>query len=127
VSTDHLYKTGVEEFNGNVTSSLPRPLVTSSGLENDESQNRQKLGERWQIDEYSIRTQKPPFVSLSNSETISAKWGNLLQSFFQIYLMTLVTSKLLSVGRSQFNAHTDEQTQVCGTQSFLMVIHASTN
>jgi hypothetical protein len=33
----------------------------------------------------------------------------------------------LSVGRPQFNVHTDERTQVYGTRSFLVVTHPGTN
>jgi hypothetical protein len=44
-----------------------------------------------------------------------------------VYLTTLVTTKVLSVGRSQFNVHTDKRTQVCGARSFLAVTHPSTN
>jgi hypothetical protein len=43
--------------------------------------------------------------------------------FLFVYLTTLVTTKVLSVGRSQFNVHTDKRTQVCGARSFLAVTH----
>jgi hypothetical protein len=44
-----------------------------------------------------------------------------------VYLTTLVTTKVINIGRSQFNVHTGKRTQVCGTQSFLAVTHPSTN
>jgi hypothetical protein len=36
----------------------------------------------------------------------------MIHIFKFVYLTTLVTSKVLSIGRSQFNVHTDERTQM---------------
>jgi hypothetical protein len=80
MSTDHLYKIGVEESNGDVTSGLPRPLVpeTTSGrnLENHKTLKNSKTAADRRVKHKD--TKVPYSVGLSNSDTISGKRRHLL-------------------------------------------------
>jgi hypothetical protein len=75
MSTDHQYKSGVEESNDDVTSSLSRPLVpeTTSGrnLENHKTLKNSKTAVDKQVKHKE--TKVPSSVGLSNIDTISSE------------------------------------------------------
>jgi hypothetical protein len=75
MSTDHKYKSGVEESNGDVTSGLPRPRVpkTTSGrnLDNHKTLKNSETAADRRVKHKD--TKVPSSVGLSNSDTISGK------------------------------------------------------
>jgi phenylalanyl-tRNA synthetase alpha subunit len=80
MSTDPLYKNGVEESNGDVTSGLPYRLVPETTFgrsqENHKTlKNSQTVADR-RLKQTNIK--KPPSVGPSNSHTISGEWRRLL-------------------------------------------------
>jgi hypothetical protein len=78
MSTDYLYKKGVEESNGDVTS-VRTPLSdrpTSRNLKNQKTlKNSPTVANR---KAQHMIAKEPPWVGLSNSDTISGRWLHLL-------------------------------------------------
>jgi hypothetical protein len=80
MSTDHQYKSGVDESNGDVTPGLPRPIAPETtfgrNLENHKTlKNSQTAADR-RVKHKDIKV--PYSVGLSNSDNISDEWRRLL-------------------------------------------------
>jgi hypothetical protein len=77
--TDHLYKSGVEESNGDVTSGLPRPLTPETtadrNLENHKNLKNSETAADRRVKHRN--TKIPSSVRLSNGDNISGEWRRL--------------------------------------------------
>jgi hypothetical protein len=123
MSTDHSYKSGVEESNGDVTSGLSRPLVPETtfgrNLENHKILKNSETAADRRVKHKD--TKVPSAVRLSNIDTISGEWRRL-QPIFASGLFCQNEKALITRKRWEFDAKVLQNTNSKPRSTFQLVM-----